>query len=236
MTTGERIKEARKKAGMTQAQLSERSGIAAISIHQYEAGKRQPQIERLLRVASVLDVPIEQLIDMETASEYTKEVIKLSKAHTAEDEPHGPWGLGLERKLAAVGCSIGFYEEDAYIWINYPDGTLEVTDAELQELDESTDSFLRFKLQELREKHPNDFKPKRRRTAPPQDTPAPQEGKDTTPPSEASQEPPEGRIQSITMICPICGQHLRGNTETGKAYCSYCNRSFPLPKKSRFKP
>lgn len=73
-------------------------------------------------------------------------------------------------------------------------------------------------------------------TAPAQDTPAPQEGKDTTPPSEASQEPPEGRIQSITMICPICGQHLRGNTETGKAYCSYCNRSFPLPKKSRFKP
>ena len=38
MTTGERIKEARKKAGMTQAQLSERSGIAAISIHQYEQG------------------------------------------------------------------------------------------------------------------------------------------------------------------------------------------------------
>ena len=66
--------------------------------------------------------------------------------------------------------------------------------------------------------------------APAQDTPAPQEGTDTTSPSEALQEPPEGHIQSITMLCPICGQHLRGNTETGKAYCNYCNRSFPLPQ------
>ena len=162
MTTGERIREARKKAGMTQAQLSEQSGIAAISIHQYEAGKRQPQIERLLRVASILNVPIEQLVDMETASEYTKAVIKMSKADTAEEEePSGPWGLALEQKLAAVGCSIGTYEEDAYIWINYPDGTLEVTEEELQELDQSTDSFLRFKLQELREKHKDSFRPKK---------------------------------------------------------------------------
>jgi len=64
----------------------------------------------------------------------------------------------------------------------------------------------------------------------PQDTPAPQEGIDTTPPSEALQEPPEGHIQSITMLCPICGQHLRGDTSTGKAYCNYCKRSFPLPQ------
>lgn len=192
MTTGERIKEARKRAGMTQAQLSEQSGIAAISIHQYEAGKRQPQIERLLRVASVLNVPIEQLVDTETASEYTKAVIKMSKAHTAEDEPHGPWSLGLERKLAAVGCSLGFYEEDAYIWINYPDGTLEVTDTELQALDESTDSFLRFKLQELREKHPNDFRTKRRRREPPIALAEPQEGTDTTPPLDEPETLPNG--------------------------------------------
>ena len=68
---------------------------------------------------------------------------------------------------------------------------------------------------------------------PPQDTPAPQEGKDTTPaevPPEGPQEPPEGRIQSITMICPICGQHLMGDTKTGKAFCHYCKRSFPLPQ------
>ena len=70
----------------------------------------------------------------------------------------------------------------------------------------------------------------------PQDTPAPQEGTDTTPaeaPLEGPQEPPEGRIQSITMICPICGMTLRGDPATGKAFCRYCNRSFPLSKKAR---
>lgn len=49
-------------------------------------------------------------------------------------------------------------------------------------------------------------------------------------PRYQSQEPPEDYIQSITLICPICGQHLRGSTETGKAYCNYCKRSFPLPQ------
>ena len=63
-------------------------------------------------------------------------------------------------------------------------------------------------------------------TAPAQDTPAPQEGTDTTPPSEASQEPPE----AVIMICPICGQHLRGDPSTGEAYCNRCKRSFPLPR------
>ena len=63
-------------------------------------------------------------------------------------------------------------------------------------------------------------------TAPAQDTPAPQEGTDTTPPSEASQEPPE----AVIMICPICGQHLRGDRSTGEAYCNRCKRSFPLPR------
>lgn len=178
---------------MTQAQLSEQSGIAAISLHQYEAGKRQPQIERLLRVAQVLNVPIEQLVDMENASEYTKTVIRMSKTRTAE-EPSGPWGLALEQKLAAVGFSIGTNEEDAYIWINYPDGTLEVTDAELRELDQSTDSFLRFKLQELRERHPNDFRPKRKRPSEGgRATPAPPEGQSTTPASNTPESPSEGR-------------------------------------------
>ena len=70
-------------------------------------------------------------------------------------------------------------------------------------------------------------------TTPAQSTPMPQDGTDTAPaetPPDGPQEPPEVRIQSITMICPICGQHLRWDTSTGKAYCNYCKRSFPLPQ------
>ena len=76
MGVGDRIREARKQAGLTQNQLAEKSGVATISIHQYEAGKRKPQIERLQRIADALGVSITELIDIETASEYEKLVIE----------------------------------------------------------------------------------------------------------------------------------------------------------------
>lgn len=113
-----------------------------------------------------------------------------------EDNPF--WAVNLNDKLKCVGCSLEFAEvHEEYIeWLEFPDGILEVTDAELKELDQSTDSYLRFKLQELRERHPNDFRPKRKRQ-PPQEagesTPASQEGKDTTPPPDAPETPPEGK-------------------------------------------
>lgn len=43
MTTGQRIKAARKKAGMTQKEIAEKAGTATGTIQQYELGKRQPR-------------------------------------------------------------------------------------------------------------------------------------------------------------------------------------------------
>lgn len=67
MAIGEQIKAARKKAGLTQAQLAEKSGVAAISIHQYEAGKREPRLEQLLRLAPALNVSMPYLLEVEDA-------------------------------------------------------------------------------------------------------------------------------------------------------------------------
>lgn len=113
------------------------------------------------------------------------------------------WDMALDQKLAHIGYSIEFAEghEEYFQWINYPDGTLEVTDAELMDLNQSTDSFLRFKLQELKDRHSDRFRPKRehrdqtphRPTVPPESTPAPPEGKDTTPPPDAPETTPEGK-------------------------------------------
>ena len=50
------MREARKKAGLTQAQLAEKSGVATISIHQYETGKRTPRLEQLVYIASALEI------------------------------------------------------------------------------------------------------------------------------------------------------------------------------------
>lgn len=77
------------------------------------------------------------------------------------------WTHNLNEKLRSIGCFLDSTEfilgvptnESDIKWIWFPDGILELSDEELRELDNSTDSFLRFRLQELREKHKDQFKP-----------------------------------------------------------------------------
>ncbi len=54
MTTGELIKAARKKAGMTQAELAQKLGISYVGVSQWERGLRNPKIETLNRIAAAL--------------------------------------------------------------------------------------------------------------------------------------------------------------------------------------
>ena len=65
MTAGENIRAARRKAGLTQSQLAARSGVAAISIHQYEKGKRVPRLEQIYKIADALGIPYYELLDYE---------------------------------------------------------------------------------------------------------------------------------------------------------------------------
>lgn len=62
---GKKIRKARKAAGLTQAQLAEKSGVAAITIHQYEAGKRQPRIKQLADITAALNLSVDSLITFE---------------------------------------------------------------------------------------------------------------------------------------------------------------------------
>lgn len=56
MTIGERIRQARKRAGLTQKQLGEVSGTSETTVKQYELGKRQPRIDQLQAIAAALEV------------------------------------------------------------------------------------------------------------------------------------------------------------------------------------
>ena len=56
MTIGQRIKDARKKAGMTQAELASKLDIPPQSIGQWERGERRPKLETLDRIAAALGV------------------------------------------------------------------------------------------------------------------------------------------------------------------------------------
>lgn len=56
MTVGERIRKVRKEQGITQKKLSEQTGIAEITIRNYEANQYKPKFEQLQKIANALNI------------------------------------------------------------------------------------------------------------------------------------------------------------------------------------
>lgn len=62
MNVGEKIKSARLKKNLTQKQLGELCGMADSAIRRYELGGANPKIETLRRIASALDISLEEFM------------------------------------------------------------------------------------------------------------------------------------------------------------------------------
>lgn len=56
------LREIRKRKGMTQAALSAFTGINRVSIAKYETGKTEPSLKTAEKLASALDVTVDELI------------------------------------------------------------------------------------------------------------------------------------------------------------------------------
>ena len=65
MTIGKTIRSIRKEKGITQKKLAELSGMAEITIRQYEADKYKPKIEQVERIAKALEVTAADLMGIE---------------------------------------------------------------------------------------------------------------------------------------------------------------------------
>ena len=137
---GMQIRKMRKAFGLTQAEFAEKSGISMMSLRRYETNERQPTMATITRMAAALGLTVGEFLWSDPTSK----------------RPYF-WSAELEEKLKQVGCSTGWAEDDGFLWINYPDGALEVSEKDLLELHESTNSFLKFKLEELKQKKINDF-------------------------------------------------------------------------------
>lgn len=63
-----KLKEARERAGLTQKELSERSGVNLRTIQDYEQGRKsinKAQGLTLYRLANALNVTIEELLELQ---------------------------------------------------------------------------------------------------------------------------------------------------------------------------
>lgn len=63
MTVGEKIRKTRKQKKMTQNTLAELTGLAAITIRQYEANKYIPKIENLSKIAHALNTSLSEFLE-----------------------------------------------------------------------------------------------------------------------------------------------------------------------------
>ena len=81
MTFGEKLKEVRKKTGLTQEELAELIGISRAAVAKWETDKGLPDIENLKAIARLLDVSIDYLLDDGSSIDLsvTKKAIDLEK-------------------------------------------------------------------------------------------------------------------------------------------------------------
>lgn len=77
MTTGERIRAARKSANMTQAELAQKLGISYVGVSQWENGLRQPKYETLKKIADAIGVEWYDLVPPEEST-------RMIEAHTRD--------------------------------------------------------------------------------------------------------------------------------------------------------
>lgn len=186
MTVGEHIREIRKKRGMTQAQLAEKSGVAAISIHQYETGKRNPQLAQLIRIAAVLGFDWNSIVTEE-------ERRRIVMGRNSETSKTSGVGVVVGGKIIAPD---GF-ESKYGVWAGEgieAGGPVEIGLVVQGELARAVRSMEQM-TEEGRSKvadYAEDILPRYRAETPPQSPPEPQEGTDTTPPPEGAEGPGEG--------------------------------------------
>jgi transcriptional regulator with XRE-family HTH domain len=60
---GENLRAARKRLKLTQEEVAERSGVHATEVSRIEAGKRDPKVSTLLRLAAAVEVPPGRLLE-----------------------------------------------------------------------------------------------------------------------------------------------------------------------------
>ena len=63
MTLGEKLKEARKQAGLSQEQLSEKLGVSRSAVSKWETDNGIPDVDNLKVISKLLNVSIDYLLD-----------------------------------------------------------------------------------------------------------------------------------------------------------------------------
>ena len=121
MMLGTKIREARKRAGMNQAELGRRLGIHGNAIAQWETGCRNPKYETLKRIAAALNVSVESILECDRDA-YTRRLEAEKRAAVEALKEHRicqeckHWGVGW-----AEPCMHCDFENNRFEWRGVPE-------------------------------------------------------------------------------------------------------------------
>lgn len=103
MTLGEKLKSARKSAGLTQEQLAEKLLVSRQAITKWEADKGMPDIENLKQLSKLLHISIDSLLDNGESLDLSviREEINLDD-YTYTRKIKGRWNKKAGKKDMAV--------------------------------------------------------------------------------------------------------------------------------------
>ena len=146
MKQNEKIRQLRVKQGFTQKELGERSGIGESTIRKYELGQRNPKLETLNKSASALGVSASSLLD-DKENSFSETMYKRNFNSTLSLIEE------VNLKISSTGSIVKEIIEEGYLWIDTPDSSFEITQKELEELNEKLESYAKFAINELEQKH-----------------------------------------------------------------------------------
>ncbi|MBP0985827.1 MAG: helix-turn-helix transcriptional regulator, partial [Oscillospiraceae bacterium] len=63
MELGNKIRQLRYKAGLTQEQLAERLGVGAQAVSKWESGTAYPETEKLIQISKIFNTSLDELIN-----------------------------------------------------------------------------------------------------------------------------------------------------------------------------
>lgn len=188
MTTGEKIKEARKKAGMTQAELGALLGVSGSMIGQWENDFRHPKLETRAKIADALGIKDFELASIHKPNKnHRRELEKMmgkEEGYLEENAVQQMRRTREEQLLTAYGKLNDFGQAVALVDVERLSTQEKYTDSLEPRTDEERALIEEGRLAELWEK---------RYSGPQEPSAAPSESTDTAPTENAATEPPEGK-------------------------------------------
>ncbi|RGQ33995.1 helix-turn-helix domain-containing protein [Thomasclavelia ramosa] len=154
----------RKQKGLTQKELAQKLGVSQQMINQYENNSSNLTFETLQKIATALDVSINELIDESGTNDY--EILKDNFDKSQDQDLFTRLGLkNIKYKLNNIEYDITATiiqeADETMITVEKLDEqadlidpmrkleTIKISKEQLLKLDRETDDFLRFKVEQL---------------------------------------------------------------------------------------